>query len=85
VTDNIKILYVSEHDLPKCNCLQGLPNNNYNLYISYEYDTFGTKEIIKNIPIQSLKGLPTNAEHITVEIYQYPYIFLQYFSFEGLT
>ena len=85
VTNNIKILYVSKHDLPKCNCLQGLPNGNYNLYISYEYDTFGTKEIIKNIPIQSLKGIPTNAEHITVEINQYPYIFLQYFSFEGLT
>ena len=83
INKRFSISYNKKTVLPKCNSLQGLPTGNYNIKV--EYISLYYPDVFENIPIQSLKGIPDSVNHVTVDIQVKPDMFLQYFSFEGLT
>ena len=81
VKDRLEINYMSTESLPKCNSLQGIPTGCYNLYVTYH----SSNDRYVNADVQTLEGIHNNLNTIRVSIEQYPWDFLQHFSFKGLT
>lgn len=71
------------NQVAKCNCLQGLPEGNYTVNITYRTD-YQYNEY-DDMPRQSLVGIPKNVEKINLTTEVEPCTILHKISFEGLT